>query len=100
VEFKGHSTFFEWDDMSSDSIQWAAFHKDCEFVTNRVESGEQVILTYSLHSMEFDNVMIPSTLADTTTTPLYAGVKEVLEQGRFLEEGNGFLHSPSKIILI
>ena len=31
--------------------------------------------------------MIPSSIVDTTITPLYAGVKRVLEQGRFLKDG-------------
>jgi len=98
VEYKGHVTLFDWEDSAPNTIQWVAFHKDCKIAIDAIESGEQVILAYTLYSTTTDNVLKPRSIVDTTITPLYAGVKKVLEEGRFLKDGisaNGSYSSES-----
>jgi len=88
VKFNGHSIFFDWGTTTPNTIEWVAFHKDCEIETHPIQSGYQVLLTYGIFVTEQTGSIIhPNPIANHKFTPLYEGVRTVLQQPNFFKDG-------------
>lgn len=88
VSHKGHKTTFDWSNSDSKAIKWAAFYSDCEHEVLEVKSGHRITLTYNLYVTEhIGGVLQRYPTVDPTLYPLYEGVKAMLEQNGFMQDG-------------
>ncbi|KAL7621893.1 hypothetical protein AAE478_007393 [Parahypoxylon ruwenzoriense] len=80
------------------SIQWAAFYSDCEHEVLEVKSGYRITLIYNLYAVRGSGQLTShcKTL-DFAQVPLYAHMRTILDQERFMPQGGylGFYTSHS-----
>lgn len=79
---------FDWEDASSDMIQWAAFYSDCECEIKTISHGERITLTYNIYIQDSsDQIVSTSPMLDPKTLPLYGVLENILRMPEFMEDG-------------
>ena len=97
VSHNGHSTFFDWSNTNSTSIQWAAFYSDCEHEVLPVQTGHRITLTYNLYITEnVGSVLRLYPTADPSFSPLYESAQRIVEQPGFMKDGKTFRVSTAR----
>ncbi|KAJ5114130.1 hypothetical protein N7456_002664 [Penicillium angulare] len=87
VRHDGKEVVFNWEERSSDTIQWAAFYSDCEHEIKTITNGDRITLTYNLFVTEPIAACITQSLLDIKTLPLYGFLQDLLSKETFMAEG-------------
>ncbi|KAL1959356.1 hypothetical protein VTO42DRAFT_2159 [Malbranchea cinnamomea] len=98
IRHNGQVVDFDWSDLSSSHIQWAAFYGDCEHEISKVTEGHRVTLTYNLYVTEPVGAgLLPRPPVDPSSFPLYGKIRALLDQPGFFQKGGvlGFFCSHS-----
>ncbi|KAK2759945.1 hypothetical protein FQN54_002681 [Arachnomyces sp. PD_36] len=99
-------TTFDWDRLSSSSIQWAAFYSDCDYEISRLSSGHLIMLTYNLYIVDptggtlapnptngtlspdpIVGPLVPDPIVSAASLPPYELLRDALDNPGFMREG-------------
>ncbi|KAE8138550.1 hypothetical protein BDV38DRAFT_281857 [Aspergillus pseudotamarii] len=89
VRHQGKEIDFDWAPTSAIAIQWAAFYSDCSHEIKTVTEGERLTLTYNLYVTEPEHAVtvIPSSLVEPWTLPLYGQLNALFHNSQFFPNG-------------
>jgi len=95
VAHKRQEMLYDWSNEKADKIEWAAFYSDCQHEVRQVQSGHRITLTYNLYVHERLGGVLrrhPAVLPESY--PLFAIVKKLLSEPRFLSLGKKLCYAP------
>ncbi|KAK6814047.1 hypothetical protein RU639_010478 [Aspergillus parasiticus] len=89
VRHRGKEVDFDWAPKSATAIQWAAFYSDCSHEIKTVTEGARLTLTYYLcvTMPEHASKVIPSSLVEPWTLPIYGQLDAFFHNSQFLPNG-------------
>ncbi|PIG83852.1 hypothetical protein AARAC_001818 [Aspergillus arachidicola] len=89
VRHGGKEVDFDWAPKSATAIQWAAFYSDCSHEIKTVTEGDRLTLTYNFYvtKPEHASKVIPSSLVEPWTLPIYGQLDALFRNPQFLPNG-------------
>ncbi|KAE8336747.1 hypothetical protein BDV24DRAFT_154892 [Aspergillus arachidicola] len=89
VRHRGKEVDFDWAPKSATAIQWAAFYSDCSHEIKTVTEGDRLTLTYNFYvtKPEHASKVIPSSLVEPWTLPIYGQLDALFRNPQFLPNG-------------